>query len=525
MARPNPSRWQRELAAETPELPARPAAPPDRARAPCLSVLAHPDPEWVGARAVLRALSAGREVLLSRLEPDFLVAGDGPPRPLADPFVSRQPLRLEPLGKGGIRLVRGSSKTSLIVDGEGVGRQRDLDPTTIERGAVLLLAQRIVLLLHTTSAAPRPQVQRFGLVGDSSAMVQLRQEISRVADAAIPILLRGETGTGKELAARAIHRAGRRHQAPCLAVNMAAIPPQLAAAELFGAAKGAFTGAEQKTPGYFRRARGGTLFLDEIGETSPDVQAMILRALDSGEVQPVGGSEPVRVDVRVLAATDADLEQAVADGRFRAPLLHRLSGYELYLPPLRRRREDLGQLLLHFLRRELSAWGREDLLDATAPGTEPWLDAAVVARLAAYDWPGNVRQLKHAAQQLVVSNRSASRVTLPPPIERLLAELPEWPLHEPVARRPHEISEDELIAALAAQRWQIKAAARQLGISRASLYQRIERCPRIRKATDLERPEIENCLGRHGGDLEAAAAELQVSEQGLRQRMRALGLL
>ena len=211
---------------------------------------------------------------------------------------------------------------------------------------MLLLAGRIVLVLHPMPPAPAREVEGLGLTGDSAAMAQVRADVRRVADLEVAVLLRGETGTGKELVARAIHRRSPRRSRPYLAVNMGAIPPALAAAELFGAARGAFTGADQRRTGYFSQAHGGTLFLDEIGETPPEVQVLLLRALETGEIQPVGAEAPRRVDVRVLAATDADLEAAIAAGRFRAPLLHRLNGYEIRLPALARTAGGLRSALL-----------------------------------------------------------------------------------------------------------------------------------------------------------------------------------
>jgi len=491
---------------------------------PCLTVLAHPDGAWVGARAVLRELAAGREATLSRLEPDFLVPGEDAARPLADPFVSRRPWRLAPLGDGGVRLLGGEAKSALTVAGEPVAGRRDLDRADVERGVALVLAGRVALLLHVTSAAPLPALPDYGLVGESLAMVRLRQEIRQVADFDVPVLLRGETGTGKELVARALHDASRRRGGPFLAINMAAVPPSLAAAELFGAARGAFTGAERRQVGFFQRADAGTLFLDEIGETPADVQPLLLRALETRQIQPLGG-EPQEVDVRLIAATDADLEERIEAGGFRAPLLYRLNGYEIVLPPLRRRRDDLGRLLFHFLRQELRAAGAEHRLAPPPPGGEPWMPAAAVARLAAYDWPGNVRELRNAARQIVVGYRAANRAGLGPQLERLLgspAPETQGPPPRPRSRKPAEVGEEEMIAALREHRWQVKAAARRLGISRASLYLLMERSPRIRKAADLGRGEIEACRERHGGDLAAAAAELEVSEDGLRQRLRAL---
>jgi two-component system nitrogen regulation response regulator NtrX len=240
-----------------------------------------------------------------------------------------------------------------------------------------------------------------GLVGQSAAIETLRGEIEAFAAVEAPVLLLGETGTGKELVAQGIHAASRRHRGPFVSVNLGAIPPSLAASELFGAARGAFTGAVQAQDGFFRKAQGGTLFLDEIGETPQEVQASLLRVLEAGEIQPVGAQSALRVDVRVLAATDADLEQRVQAGTFREPLLHRLAGYSIRLPPLRERRDDVGRLLVHFLRQELAATGELDILDRDSPHLL-WIKPALVVRLARYDWPGNVRQLRNNIERLMI---------------------------------------------------------------------------------------------------------------------------
>ncbi|HXU34219.1 MAG TPA: sigma-54 dependent transcriptional regulator, partial [Thermoanaerobaculia bacterium] len=405
-----------------------------------------------------------------------------------------------------------------------------------------LLASRVVVLLSRIDPAS-PCPPDFGLVGESAAMVFLRQEIDRVARLNVPVLLRGETGTGKELVARACHDAGPRRDRPYMAVNMAAVPPTLAAAELFGAARGAYTGADRKRDGYFQRADGGTLFLDEVADTPPEVQALLLRALETREIQPVGGDAPRRVDLRLIAATDADLEGAVAAGRFRAPLLHRLAGYEIQVPPLRVRRDDFGRLFLHFLRQELEALGENHRL---APGTggRPWIPAALVARLAAFDWPGNVRQLRNFVRQIVLAGRDGKRGmwlqaerlledaarpavrTDPAPARPTAVEAPTPAAKEPrkVYRSPDDVTEHELLKALRANRWRIQKAAAQLGISRTSLYERIERSSRIRKGVDLSSQEIEACHERCGGDLDAMVELLEVSKRGLQRRMSQLGL-
>ena len=409
------------------------------------------------------------------------------------------------------------------VQGEHLCSANDL-----ERGTVLLLAERIVLLLHRMPPAPARETERFGLIGDGAAMAQLRADIRRVADLEVAVLLRGETGTGKELVARAIHRSSPRRSRPYLAVNMGAIPPTLAAAELFGAARGAFTGAGERRAGYFSQAHGGTLFLDEIGETPAEVQVLLLRALETGEVQPVGAEAPRRVDVRVLAATDADLEAAIEAGRFRAPLLHRLNGYEIRLPALRERREDFGQLFFAFLRQELEAMGEEERLADPGPRGAAWMPAPLIARLAAADWPGNVRQLRNVARQIAIGNRGAAQAVLPPAVASLLESRPgarpSAVPARPAYRRPADVGEEELLAALAANRWKLVPTAAQLGISRTALYTLIDRCAGIRKAADLDRAEIVEAMARYGKDLDAVVEELRVSRHGLQLRMTELGL-
>jgi two-component system nitrogen regulation response regulator GlnG len=506
---------------------------------PGLTVLFHPDVERIGERAPLSALLAGGEEGLSRAEPSFFQLGEKKGQPLGDPYLSRRAVRLVPgPERGSVRLLCGETGTRVTIYGEPVGAVHDIPAADVDRGVVLLLANRVVLLLSRLESGPVPSdLPSYGLVGESAPMTRLRQEIRRVADLDVAVLLRGETGTGKELVARALHDAGRRRHRPYLAVNMGAVPPSLAAAELFGAARGAFTGADQKRAGYFSRADSGTLFLDEIGETPAEVQVLLLRALETGEIQPVGGGEPLTVDVRLIAATDADLESAAAAGRFRAPLLHRLTGYEIFLPPLRARREDFGRLFLHFLRQELEEIGETRRL-ALSNEERLWFPAGLVARLAAHDWPGNVRQLRNVVRQLVIAGRGLPEVPMGPAIERLFQDAPgprEEPRPEkvdpgpasgarPAWRRPEDVREDELLAALRANRWRLQPAAAALGISRPSLYDRIDRSPSIRKAVDLGKDEIEASFERCGGDLDAMVEELEVSKRGLQRQMKKLGI-
>ncbi len=480
---------------------------------------------------------AGDEVSLSRRAPGFSAVGTGETgsvrrRPLDHSSVSREPLRLtrDPSSEA-IRLEL-SRRALIVANGEALSGAQAFSAAEVEGGVVLSVGHHVVLLLHLLDPSNVPSLPRYGLIGESAAMAILRLQIHKVSDLDVPVLLRGETGTGKELVARAIHDASRRSGSPFLAVNMAAIPPTLAAAELFGAARGAYTGADRRRSGFFAQADNGTLFLDEIGETPPEVQALLLRALETQEIRPVGSADSRRVDVRLVSATDADLESDVAAERFRAPLLYRLGGFELHLPPLRQRRDDFGRLFVHFLCQELAAIGESHRLEpGSGGGPTAWLAAEAVARLAAYDWPGNVRQLRNVTRQLVISSRGEQRARLPESVEMLLAVArpaasgPRRPEQSPAARRkPSEITDDDLVELLRAHRFNLRSAAAAAAISRTSLYALIEDCPLLRKPADLDRDEITATLERVDGDVDAAAAELEVSSLGLKRRLKSLGL-
>ncbi|EQA98059.1 two-component system nitrogen regulation response regulator GlnG [Sphingobium wenxiniae] len=232
------------------------------------------------------------------------------------------------------------------------------------------------------------------LVGRSPAMQEVYRTIARVLSNDLSILVLGESGTGKELVAEAIHSLGQRRTKPFVAINMAAIPRELIEAELFGYEKGAFTGAHARTAGKFEQAQGGTLFLDEIGDMPMEAQTRLLRVLQSGEVTTVGGSKPVRVNVRIVAATNKDLPQLIEENRFRQDLYYRLNVVPISLPPLRERREDVMILARHFLDQAAQeGLPRKSLSDEAAQ------------LLMLYHWPGNVRELQNLMQRLAVLSR------------------------------------------------------------------------------------------------------------------------
>ena len=499
-----------------------------RRSVPGLTILAHPDPGRIGEEVALTRLDAGERVTLSRLEPAFGAPAREKGTGLNDPHLSRRPLFLLPGPEpGGVRLDDSATRTrvSVYLRGAQVSEVRIFSAADVDRGAILVLSGRVALLLHRVDPVPT-DLPRFGLVGDSVQMARVRREIRSATDLEVPVLLRGETGTGKELVARALHDAGKR-QGPYVTVNMAALPPTLAAAELFGAARGAYTGADRRRRGYFQRARGGTLFLDEIGAAPTEVQALLLRALEDREIRPVGSTESIPIDVRLIAATDAELETEIQEGRFRAPLLHRLAGYEIAIPTLRQRRDDVVRLMHHFLHQELDAFGTP----LPKPGRGPWPPPALVARLVDYDWPGNVRQLRNIARRLAIAHRDA---LADDELASLVGELlrdgqtaqrtPESAQPSRPLRRSTEVSDEDLLEALEGQGWEIRPAARVLRVSPSTLYRLIDRCPRIRKAVELEQIEIEEALSACAGDRDAAARRLRVSPQGLRRRMTQLGL-
>jgi len=291
---------------------------------PALTVVSHPIPHRVGERLILDAIATGREVALSRNAPDFVAAGRSLGTSLDDPFISRTPSRLAPGRDGGVRVIVGAG--TLVVAGSLAVADLEITAEELALGTPIELADRVVLLLHRFDPAPARTVDLLGMVGDSPAIRRVRSEIHGLVDLPVPVLIRGETGTGKELVARAIHDRSPRRGGPFVSVNLGALPRELAASELFGVVRGAYTGAARDRDGLFRTAHGGTLFLDEVGEASPEVQAMLLRVLETGELYPVGADRPVIVHVRLIAATDADLEDHIRTGKFKAPLLHRLAG-------------------------------------------------------------------------------------------------------------------------------------------------------------------------------------------------------
>lgn len=497
------------------------------------TVVHHPQAAVVGRRSLLDSQPSGRRVALSRLEPTFTDPWGTPGEPLADPHLSRKPIWIAELTDGGVVVDPGENSGQTQVNGVTLKGPRTYPSAAVDDGIVLDLARRVAVLVHH-SALGHPHADAMGFVGASEKLSQLRQTLAQVAPLAVPVLLRGETGSGKELAARALHTQSNRASGPFIGVNMAAIPASTAVSELFGHNQGAFTGASRPHPGLFAQADGGTLFLDEVGAASLELQGMLLRTLETGEIRPIGARQQQTVDVRVIAATDEDLEQAIRSGRFRAPLYHRLAACHIEVPPLRERRDDIGRLLVHFLREDLSAAGQKHLL--TTPADMPlWLPAPLMSRLVRYDWPGNVRQLRNVARRMALSAQAPTTLGLdldfdldedtesgpgPEPTPETATE--QTP--RPTVRRAGALTDQEVVNALEAQRWHLARAAKELGISRSSLYALIERSSTIRKSVDIPDDEVTQAFHACGGNVDAMCSQLKVSRRGLRKRLSDLGL-
>jgi two-component system, NtrC family, response regulator AtoC len=331
--------------------------------------------------------------------------------------------------------------------------------------AVLLGAIRWAIARHSQRRLAAEKALGHSIVGDGPAMRRLLEVVSRVAPKDIALLIRGETGTGKELIASLVHAQSRRAARPLVRFNCAAIPGELAEAELFGHARGAFTGAVQARRGFFAEADGGTLVLDEVGEFSPSVQAKLLRALQDGEIQPLGAARVDRVDVRVVACTNCDLADKVRTGRFREDLYYRLAVLELLVPPLRDHREDIPALAAEFARRHTERFGMRDVR----------LLPELLDALQRLDWPGNVRQLENAVARVVaLSNGGEIGLEAFAATSAGCAEVrPEGTL----GLREHvEVVERALIGrAMTAVGGNQSEAARRLGLSRGSLIERLKK--------------------------------------------------
>jgi len=307
------------------------------------------------------------------------------------------------------------------------------------------------------------------IVGSSGALQKVLSLVSKVAPTDANVLITGETGTGKELVARAVHQHSRRSSGPFVCVNCAAVPSGLIASELFGHEKGSFTGAMQRRVGRFEQADGGTIFLDEVGELPPETQVALLRVLQEREFERVGGTQPIKVDVRVIAATNRDLSVAVSGGSFRTDLFYRLQVFPIEIPPLRERREDIAPLVEYFIDR-YSRKAHKNIRHITHESLE---------LLQYYAWPGNIRELQNVIERSVIlcetETFSIDESWLPHQLQPFL--MPKPTSHTELSRRLEEQEKDMIEQALKVSRGRVfgtAGAAARLGMPRSTLESKIK---------------------------------------------------
>jgi transcriptional regulator with PAS, ATPase and Fis domain len=363
----------------------------------------------------------------------------------------------ETLRPGEGRRLEISVTTAMLHDTEG--RLVGLTGIVNDRSEVERLRRR----LHEQQAHSR-------IIGRSPRMRELFQLIDTVSDTDATVLITGDSGTGKEMVARAIHERSARREKPFVTLNCAALNDNLLESELFGHVRGAFTGAVSDKQGRFELAAGGTILLDEIGDTTPALQAKLLRVLQEKTFERVGDTRTRRVDVRVIAATNRDLRSLVDAGRFREDLYYRLAVVPIDLPALRDRREDVPLLVQYFMDKYRPRYfkDREDAFEG--------ISNRALALMMAYDWPGNVRELEHAVEYAMISTTTGriERAFLPLPLRRLQPpEDPRDATAPPAA--PPEDEEAALRRALEANRWSVARTAAALGISRTTLWRRMRR--------------------------------------------------
>ncbi len=333
--------------------------------------------------------------------------------------------------------------------------------------------------LEQENARLRGEVEsRHEIVGKSFAIRSLLDRIEKVAPTDARVLITGENGTGKELVARALHRLSGRADGPFVEVNCAAIPSELIESELFGHMKGSFTGAVADRAGKFEQASGGTLFLDEVGDMSLAAQAKVLRALQDGVVTRVGGEKPIRVNVRVIAATNKDLEAEIQEGNFREDLFFRLNVVPIHVPPLRERREDIPMLVRHFVAKAAE--------EQRLPARDFAPDA--VERLSRMEWPGNVRELRNTVERLLILSRGAEvdaadadrLVGGGRAVDTLTADLLEAVTFAEFKDRAERAF---ILAKLRANDWNVSETARSIDMPRSNLYKKIEKYNLVREET------------------------------------------
>lgn len=474
----------------------------------------HPDLARIGEQFIATdsALELSRFLPLFRKpEKDGLGLGYG--------GISREPLRIVQDDADGVTIPPPSSRMVVELNGCEICEAAYLSKEQIDAGAILSLGREVLLCLHWMRCLPKHNPVD-GLLGVSQAAIKTRDLIQQVAATDATVLLLGETGTGKEVAARGIHALSKRAAAPLVSVNMAALNESLAAADLFGASRGAYTGAQTARAGLFAEAQDATLFLDEVGNTPATIQPMLLRVLETGDYRPLGAQRDSRSNARLIAATDQDLY----GGGFNQALLRRLESFIIHIPPLRTRREDIGLLIVHLLQSSTLA----NSADLRIP-------PALAAQLIMYDWPGNIRQLAHVVKRILLVLHSGETPDFRGLVDIQTARITTSASNNAASQAPTantmqprkklaDLCETDVMVAMEKNDWYIQGAAQALGVSRPSMYKLLASHSQIRRAEQIAKEEIRQALAQCGGDVEDCAARLKTPTEALRRHLRVLGI-
>lgn len=420
--------------------------------------------------------NAGRALELAQAQPFDLI--------LSDVVMPRRDglALLEDLKNAGVAapvvMMSGQAHIEMAVRATRLGALDFLEkPLSTEKLLVTLENALKLTRLEAENRELRTRVGKHTLVWSGEAMRRVMAQIERVAASETRVCLYGETGTGKELAARTVHERSQRAAGPFITLNCAAVPPELIESELFGHEKGSFTGATQRHAGKFEQAHRGTLFLDEIGDMPLTMQAKLLRVLEEGEVERIGAEKPISVDVRVVVATHRNLEQLVEAGGFRRDLYHRVVVFPLELPPLRSRREDLPALVEHFVRQVSAQNGWKPT---------PFLPEAIAA-LGEYAWPGNIRELRNVVERLLLLAEGAvdaETVRLALPALRTQATAAVSTGAGPLGERVQAFERAAVLAELDRHGRNVTQTAKALGLERSHFY---KKCQQL--GIDLQRTD------------------------------------
>lgn len=478
----------------------------------CVGIIHHPDPDRIGEFAQLDFDRQGTTAL-SRLVPMFGKGSDKEVRPLLDPHLSRSPICIEQIDDRQFRFIPNEKLSHLTINGRLVDEPAVFHMAELGDEIVIGLANTILLVLFRRAVAPHTAGDQFGLVGISHAISTVRSKIALVAQTDVSALILGETGTGKELIAQAIHRASARSSHRLVSVNMSAVMPSLAAAELFGVRRGAFTDAFTDKAGLFEQADQGTLFLDEVGATPVEVQPMLLRVLEDRKIKRLGDERSRMVDVRIVAATDRlDIVNGEKSA-FNQPLFRRLEGFSIEVPPLRMRRIDIGLLVSHFVRQR----HEYPALMGHVPFT---YDFALSFSL--HHWPGNVRELRNAVQKLCLGETAIPLQAVSEMEAALItgsAQIAKTKASKNAYRKPAEITKAMMFDALAKSDWVIKKAAQSLNVSRTSMYELMRKYRARRRLIEITDDEILKTIDEIDGGIVRWAAHLRVGHNELRDRI------